>query len=44
MGMLNKLFNSKNKYYLELEEVKDSKPVQAVVLNQYRKQLKPKTK
>lgn len=31
MGMLNKLFNSKNKYYLELEEVKDSKPVQAVV-------------
>jgi hypothetical protein len=31
MGMLNKLFNSKNKYYLELDEVKDSKPVQAVV-------------
>ncbi|MGL5939203.1 MAG: hypothetical protein ACRC2S_02265 [Waterburya sp.] len=29
--MLNKLFNSKNKYYLELDEVKDSKPVQAVV-------------
>jgi hypothetical protein len=31
MGMLKKLFNSKNKYYLELDEVKGSKPVQTVV-------------
>jgi hypothetical protein len=31
MGMLNKLFNSKKKYYLELDEVKDSKPVPTAV-------------
>lgn len=34
MGMLKKLFNSENKYYLELdEEAQDSQPVQEVVEN-----------
>ncbi|MBE9042900.1 hypothetical protein IQ255_00520 [Pleurocapsales cyanobacterium LEGE 10410] len=31
MQMLKKLFNSDNKYFLELDEIKESQPVQAVV-------------
>ena len=31
MQMLKKIFNSDKKYYLELDEIKESKPVQAVV-------------
>jgi len=31
MQMLKKIFNSDKKYYLELDEIEDSKPVQAVV-------------
>lgn len=31
MQMLKKIFNSDSKYYLELDEIKESKPVQAVV-------------
>ncbi|MDJ0588776.1 MAG: hypothetical protein QNJ72_02105 [Pleurocapsa sp. MO_226.B13] len=30
MKMLKKIFNSDSKYYLELDEIEDSKPVQAV--------------
>lgn len=31
MQMLKKIFNSENKYYLELDEIEESKPVQAAV-------------
>lgn len=31
MQMLKKIFNSENKYFLELDEIKESKPVQAAI-------------